>query len=146
MEVDVSQAPANGWLGGEPGRQGSRADGQIGGLAAVVDKAIEGIASTSGVCLVARSALPGLPSCRDGWPLGASFMTLWQFQFWTSRGRADEVQANLEVEDGKGPSRGSWSIAGCASASGRNEYGRYVGHAEGRDPFGSSDWGDPLPA
>lgn len=28
----------------------------------------------------------------------------------------------------------------------RNEYGRYGGHAEGRDPFGSSDWGEPLPA
>lgn len=34
-------------------------------------------------------------------------MRSWQFQFWTSRGRV-EIQANLEVEDGKGPSKGSY--------------------------------------
>lgn len=62
--------------------------------------------------------------------------------------RVDEIQANLEVDEGKGSTRVQAEGVGqsLGGQQGKERVRALWRHAEGKDRFGSSDWEEPLPA
>lgn len=131
-EVDVSQAPANGCLGAEPGqadwrtgsgRQGHHRMHRLGWCVCVFECAsVESHQRRFQDCRAAEAA--GLLELHDK---NVAVPIL-------DDERVDEIQANLEVEEGKGPQGSKQRELGnrWVRSRGRNEYGRYGGTQRAR--------------